>query len=41
MKLALLCQYLVQYTPDTLKKKTKVLETFSTDKECFMKINVE
>ena len=30
------CPYLVKYSLDVLKKKTKVL-----DKKCFMKVNVE
>ena len=31
----LLCPYLVKYSPDVLKKKTK-----NTDKKCFIRINV-
>ena len=26
--------YLVKYSPDVLKKKTKVLDIFNTDKKC-------
>ena len=33
--------YLVKYSFDILKKKTKVLDIFNTDKKCFMKINIE
>ena len=34
------CSYLVKYSLDVLKKKTKVLDIFyiNTDKKCFMKI---
>ena len=32
---------LVKYSPDVLKKKTKVLDIISTDKKCFIRINVE
>ena len=35
------CPYLVRYSFDVLKKKTKVLDTFNTDKICFMKIDIE
>ena len=35
------CPYLVQYSPDVLKKKTKVLYIFDTDKKCFIKNNIE
>ena len=33
--------YFFQYSSDVLKKKTKVLDTFNTDKKCFMKINIK
>ena len=33
--------YLVKYSPDVLKKKTKFLDNFNMDKRCFMKINIE
>ena len=36
-----LCLYLFEYSPDVLKKKTKVLDIFYLDKKCFMKINIE
>ena len=29
------------YSPDVLKNKTKVLDSFNADKKCLMKINVE
>jgi hypothetical protein len=32
---------LVKYSPDVLKKKTKVLDIINTDKTCFIKIHVE
>ena len=32
---------LVKYSPDILKKKTKVLDIINTNKTCFIKINVE
>ena len=35
------CLYLVKYSSDFLKKKTKVLDIFDTDKNCFIKINIE
>ena len=35
----LLCQYLIKYLPDVLKKKTKVTDIFYTDKKCFIKFN--
>ena len=35
------CLYFFEYSPDVLKKKTKVLDIFNTDKKCFMKINIE
>ena len=38
---SLACPYLVKYSPDLLKKKAKVLDTFNTDKTCFIKIGVE
>jgi hypothetical protein len=33
--------YFFEYSPDVLKKKTKVLNIFYTDKKCFMKIDIE
>ena len=35
------CPYLAKYSLDVLKKKTKVLVIFNTDKKCFLKINIE
>ena len=35
------CLYFFEYSPDVLKKKTKVFDVFNTDKKCFMKINRE
>ena len=35
------CLYFFEYSPDVLKKKTKVLDIFNTDKKCLMKINIE
>ena len=32
---------LVKYSPDVLKKKTKVLDIINTNKTCFIKISVE
>ena len=32
---------IVKYSPDVLKKKTKVLDIINTNKTCFIKINVE
>ena len=29
------CLYFFEYSPDVLKKKTKVLDIFNTDKKCF------
>ena len=34
------CPYIVKYSFDILKKKTKVLDIFDTDKKCLMKINI-
>ena len=31
------CLYFFEYSPDVLKKKTKVLDILNTDKKCFMK----
>ena len=31
----------LEYSPDVLKEKTKVLDNLSTDKKCFIKINIE
>ena len=33
--------YVVKYSLDVLKKETKVINISSTDKICFMKINIE
>ena len=35
------CLYFFEYTPEVLKKKTKVLDIFNTDKKCFMIINIK
>ena len=35
------CLYFVEYSPDVLKNKTKVVDIFITDKKGFMKINIE
>ena len=35
------CLYFFEYSPDILKKKTKVLDIFNTNKKCFMKIKIE
>jgi hypothetical protein len=35
------CPYLVQYSLDIFKKKTKVLDILNTNKICFIKINIE
>ena len=35
------CPYLVKYSLDVLKKKTKVLDIFNTDNKCFFKNNIE
>ena len=35
------CLYVFEYSPYILKKKTKVLDIFNTDKKCLMKINIE
>ena len=29
------CPYDVKYSPDVLQKKTKVIDTYNTDKNCF------
>ena len=31
------CLYFFEYSPDVLKKKTKLLDIFNTDKKCFIK----
>ena len=36
-----LCPYLVKYSVDVLKKKTKVLDILNTDKKCFIKNNIK
>ena len=33
--------YFFENSPDVLKKKTKVLDIYNTDKKCFMKTNIE
>ena len=35
------CLYLVKYSLDVLKKKTKVLDILNVDKKCLLKINIE
>ena len=35
------CLYFFEFSPDVLKKKTKVLDIFNTDKKCFIRINIE
>ena len=35
------CPNLVRYSPDFLKKKTKVLDIFHTEKKYFIRINLE
>ena len=35
------CLYFCEYSPDVLKKKTKVLDIFNTKKKDFVKINIE
>ena len=35
------CLYFFEYSPDVLKKKTKVLDISNTDKKCFIQINIE
>ena len=35
------CPYLIMYSPDVLRKKTKVLDIFNTDKKYFIRINVK
>ena len=37
----LLCPYLAKYSPDVLKKKTKVLDTLYADNNYFIKNNLE
>ena len=41
VKIADPCLYFFEYSPDALKKKTKVLDIFNTDKKCFLEINIE
>ena len=31
----------IEYSPDVLKKKTRILDIFNTDKKCFIKISIE
>ena len=33
------CLYFFEYSPDVLKKKTKVLDIFNTNKKCLMKVD--
>ena len=35
------CQYLVNYSPDVLKKRTKDLDIFTMDKKCFPKTDIK
>ena len=35
------CPYLVKYSLDVIKKKTKFLDIFNTDKKSFIKNNIE
>ena len=35
------CRYFFEYSPGVLKKKTKVLDIFNTNKKYFIKINIE
>ena len=35
------CPYDVKYSPDVLQKKTKVIDTYNTDKNCFYNFYVE
>jgi hypothetical protein len=35
------CLYFIKYSPDVLKKKTKVIDIFTKNKKYFMKINIE
>ena len=35
------CWYLLESSPDVLKKKTRVLDMFNMDKKCFIKIDRE
>ena len=35
------CPYDVKYSPDVLQKKTKVIDTYNTDKNCFHNFYVE
>ena len=37
----LFCQYLVKYLPGFLKKKTKDIDIFYTNKKCLIKFNVD
>ena len=37
----LICKFFVKYLPGVLKKKTKVVDIFYTDKKCFMKFNLK
>jgi hypothetical protein len=33
------CLYFFEYSPEVLKKKTKVLDIFNTNKKCLMKVD--
>ena len=35
------CLYFFEYSPEVLKKKTKVLDIFNTDKKCLIENNIE
>ena len=35
------CLCLDKYSLDVIKKKTKVLDIFNTDKKCFIKNNID
>ena len=35
------CPYLIKYSLDVLKKKTKVLDILNTNKKCLIQINIE
>ena len=35
------CLYLFRHSPDVLKKKTRVLDIFNTDKKCLINTNIE
>ena len=35
------CPYLLEYSPDVLKKKTRILVIFYTDKKIFIQIKID